>query len=221
GMDASHETAAVGTHVQGVTIFLLLRAFASGSASLTGIEAISNAVPLFKEPRPKNAAKTLTLMAGLLGFFFVGITVLAFVYGTVPELKVTVLSQIAENVFGRNFMFYFIQATTALILVLAANTGFSAFPMLAFNLAKDKFMPRMYLARGDRLGYSNGIITLAVGSILLIILFKGKTELLIPLYSVGVFIPFTLSQTGMIVKWWKQRPKGWKKSLSANLLGAS
>lgn len=220
GIDATHETASVGTHVQGVTVFLLLRAFASGSASLTGIEAISNAVPLFKKPQAKNAAKTLTIMASLLGFFFLGITVLAFMYGTVPELKVTVLSQIAENVFGRNFMFYFIQATTALILVLAANTGFSAFPLLAFNLAKDKYMPRMYLARGDRLGYSNGIITLAIGSIVLIILFKGKTELLVPLYSVGVFIPFTLSQSGMIIKWWRERSEGWKKKLAANLLGA-
>jgi amino acid transporter len=220
GIDATHETGSVGTHVQGVTVFLLLRAFASGSASLTGIEAISNAVPLFKKPQAKNAAKTLTIMASLLGFFFLGITVLAFMYGTVPELKVTVLSQIAENVFGRNFMFYFIQATTALILVLAANTGFSAFPLLAFNLAKDKYMPRMYLARGDRLGYSNGIITLAIGSIVLIILFKGKTELLVPLYSVGVFIPFTLSQSGMIIKWWRERSEGWKKKLAANLLGA-
>lgn len=220
GIDATHETASVGTHIQGVTVFLLLRAFASGSASLTGIEAISNAVPLFKKPQAKNAAKTLTIMASLLGFFFLGITVLAFMYGTVPELKVTVLSQIAENVFGRNFMFYFIQSTTALILVLAANTGFSAFPLLAFNLAKDKYMPRMYLARGDRLGYSNGIITLAIGSIVLIILFKGKTELLVPLYSVGVFIPFTLSQSGMIIKWWRERSEGWKKKLAANLLGA-
>ncbi|WP_163651956.1 APC family permease [Listeria sp. PSOL-1] len=220
GIDATHEAAAVGTNVQGVTIFLLLRAFASGSASLTGIEAISNAIPLFKKPRAKNAAKTLAIMASLLGFFFLGITVLAVAYGTVPELKVTVLSQIAANVFGRNFMFYFIQATTALILVLAANTGFSAFPLLAFNLAKDKYMPRMYLAKGDRLGYSNGIVTLAIGSIVLIILFHGKTELLVPLYSVGVFIPFTLSQTGMIVKWWKERPTGWRKKLGANLLGA-
>ncbi|WP_099222456.1 APC family permease [Listeria costaricensis] len=220
GADATHETASIGSSVEGVTIFLLLRAFASGSASLTGIEAISNAVPLFKKPQAKNAARTLTIMASLLGFFFFGITLLAYFYGTVPELKSTVLSQITENVFGRNFVFYFIQAITAVILVLAANTGFSAFPMLAYNLAKDKYMPRMYLARGDRLGYSNGIMTLAVGSILLIILFKGKTELLVPLYSVGVFIPFTLSQSGMIMKWLRERPAGWKRKLSANLLGA-
>lgn len=220
GMDVDHETSAIGTHVSGVTIFLLLRAFASGSASLTGIEAISNAVTFFKEPRAKNAAKTLTIMASLLAFFFLGITFLAYFYGTVPEMKATVLSQIAQNVFGRNFLFYFIQIATALILVLAANTGFSAFPLLAFNLAKDKFMPRMYLAKGDRLGYSNGIITLAVGSILLTIIFKGKTEALIPLYSVGVFIPFTLSQTGMILKWLKEKPAKWGLKLSANLLGA-
>ncbi|MBC1372668.1 APC family permease [Listeria booriae] len=220
GQDVTHETASVGTHVSGVTIILLLRAFASGSASLTGIEAISNAVPLFKDPKAKNASRTLILMASILGFFFVGITLLAYFYGVVPELKSTVLSQIAENIFGRNFFYYFIQATTALILVLAANTGFSAFPLLAFNLSKDKFMPRMYLDRGDRLGYSNGIITLALGSILLIILFQGKTESLIPLYSVGVFIPFTLSQTGMIIKWLKEKPQGYKSKLSANLLGA-
>ncbi|EUJ32251.1 hypothetical protein PCORN_02731 [Listeria cornellensis FSL F6-0969] len=155
-----------------------------------------------------------------MGSFFVGVTLLAYFYGVVPELKSTVLSQIAENIFGRNFFYYFIQATTALILVLAANTGFSAFPMLAFNLSKDKYMPRMYLDKGDRLGYSNGIITLALGSILLIILFQGKTESLIPLYSVGVFIPFTLSQTGMIIKWVKEKPEGYMKKLSANLLGA-
>lgn len=220
GQDVSHETASVGTHVSGVTLILLLRAFASGSASLTGIEAISNAVPLFKDPKAKNASRTLIMMASILGFFFVGVTLLAYFYGVVPELKSTVLSQIAENIFGRNFFYYFIQATTALILVLAANTGFSAFPMLAFNLSKDKYMPRMYLDKGDRLGYSNGIITLALGSILLIILFQGKTESLIPLYSVGVFIPFTLSQTGMIIKWVKEKPEGYMKKLSANLLGA-
>lgn len=220
GQDVSHETASVGTHVSGITLILLLRAFASGSASLTGIEAISNAVPLFKDPKAKNASRTLIMMASILGFFFVGVTLLAYFYGVVPELKSTVLSQIAENIFGRNFFYYFIQATTALILVLAANTGFSAFPMLAFNLSKDKYMPRMYLDKGDRLGYSNGIITLALGSILLIILFQGKTESLIPLYSVGVFIPFTLSQTGMIIKWVKEKPEGYRKKLSANLLGA-
>lgn len=107
----------------------------------------------------------------------------------------TVVSQIAEETFGRNFMYYFIQGTTALILILAANTGYSAFPLLAFNLAKDKFIPRMFTVRGDRLGYSNGIITLGLTSIILIIVFKGETEHLIPLYAVGVFIPFTLSQT--------------------------
>ena len=117
-------------------------------------------------------------------------------------------------------MYYFIQGTTALILVLAANTGYSAFPLLAFSLAKDKYIARMFTMRGDRLGYSNGILTLGATSIILIIAFKGQTEHLIPLYAVGVFIPFTLSQTGMIVKWFRERPKGWMVKLSINFVGA-
>ena len=117
-------------------------------------------------------------------------------------------------------MYFFIQGTTALILILAANTGYSAFPLLAVNLAKDKFMPRMFTIRGDRLGYSNGIIILGISSIILIIAFKGQTEHLIPLYAVGVFIPFTLSQTGMIVKWIREKPKGWVPKLIINTIGA-
>lgn len=132
----------------------------------------------------------------------------------------TVVSQIAEDTFGRNLMYYFIQGTTALILVLAANTGYSAFPLLAVNLAKDKFIPRMFTIRGDRLGYSNGIIILGVSSIILIIAFKGKTEHLIPLYAVGVFIPFTLSQTGMMLKWLREKPSGWLIKLVINTTGA-
>jgi amino acid transporter len=212
--------APIGTPVAGISLFLLLKAFASGSSALTGVEAISNAIPNFKEPAPVNASKTLLLMGSLLAVLFSGIVFLAYYYGTVPIEKATVVSQIAEETFGRNFMYFFIQGTTALILVFAANTGYSAFPMLAFNLAKDKFIPRMFLIRGDRLGYSNGIITLGVASILLIVMFKGATEHLIPLYAVGVFIPFTLSQTGMIVKWWKERPKGWVQKLIINLTGA-
>ncbi|MFL6562638.1 MAG: APC family permease, partial [Bacillus sp. (in: firmicutes)] len=122
--------------------------------------------------------------------------------------------------FGRNFMYFFIQGTTALILILAANTGYSAFPLLAVNLAKDKFIPRMFLVRGDRLGYSNGIIILGVTSIILILAFQAETEHLIPLYAVGVFIPFTLSQTGMIVKWIREKPQGWLPKLIINTIGA-
>ncbi|WP_459499234.1 APC family permease [Bacillus sp. C1] len=212
--------APIGSVVPGITLFFLLKAFSSGCSALTGVEAISNAIPNFKEPAAKNAAKTLVIMGTILAILFTGITFLAYWYGIVPKHNETVVSQIASNIFGRNFVYYFIQGTTALILVLAANTGFSAFPLLAFNLASDKYMPRMYLMRGDRLGYSNGIITLGVGSILLIMAFHGKTEQLIPLYAVGVFIPFTLSQTGMIIKWLREKPQGWLPKLLTNLLGA-
>ena len=212
-------TALPGAVVPGVSIALILRAFSSGSSSLTGVEAISNAVPFFKKPRAKNAAATLTMMALILGFFFVGITFLNYWYGIVPEKEVTVLSQIGKAVFGHGILYYVLQFATALILAVAANTGFSAFPVLAYNLAKDKFMPHMYQDRGDRLGYSNGIITLALGSIVLLFIFHGSTERLIPLYSIGVFIPFALSQTGMVVKW-KKEGKRWLSKSIANITGA-
>ncbi|KRM86819.1 APC family permease [Lacticaseibacillus thailandensis] len=215
--------AAVGSVVPGITAALIFRAFSSGSSSLTGVEAISNAVPFFKKPRAKNAAGTLAIMATILGFFFAGITFLNYWYGIVPEAKVTVLSQVAGHTFGNgSIMYYVIQFATALILAVAANTGFSAFPVLAFNLAKDKYMPHMYMDRGDRLGFSNGIITLAVGSAILIAIFHGSTERLIPLYAVGVFIPFTLSQSGMIRHWLKRRgtEKGLFGKTLANFSGA-
>ncbi|MEH7481361.1 APC family permease [Neobacillus drentensis] len=210
----------IGTPVTGISLFILLRAFASGSSALTGVEAISNAIPNFKDPGPNNASKTLMMMGALLAILFSGIIYLAYYYGITPSAEVTVVSQIAEETFGRNFMYFFIQGTTALILILAANTGYSAFPLLAVNLAKDKFIPRMFLVRGDRLGYSNGIIILAITSIILIIAFQAETEHLIPLYAVGVFIPFTLSQTGMIVKWIREKPQGWLPKLIINSIGA-
>ena len=210
----------IGTPVAGITLFLLLRAFASGCSALTGVEAISNAIPNFKDPAPKNAAKTLIAMGFILAVLFTGIVYLAYYYGIVPHEKETVVSQITAKTFGRNYMYYFIQATTAMILVLAANTGYSAFPLLAVNLAKDKYIARMFTIRGDRLGYSNGIIFLAVMAIILIIVFKGRTERLIPLYAVGVFIPFTLSQTGMLVKWIREKPQGWIVKLITNFVGA-
>ena len=212
--------APIGTPVAGISLFILLRAFASGSSALTGVEAISNAIPNFKDPAPNNAAKTLIAMGTLLAVLFTGIVFLAYYYGIAPNAEVTVISQMAEEIFGRNFMYYFIQGTTALILILAANTGYSAFPLLAVNLAKDKFIARMFTVRGDRLGYSNGILILGISSIILIIAFEGQTEHLIPLYAVGVFIPFTLSQTGMIVKWMRQKPKGWVPKLIINTIGA-
>ncbi|WP_422661101.1 APC family permease [Paenibacillus sp. EC2-1] len=212
--------APIGTPVAGISLFLLLKAFASGSSALTGVEAISNAIPNFKDPAPKNAARTLMAMGILLAVLFSGIVFLAYYYGIAPTAQETVVSQIANQTFGRNFMYFFIQGTTALILILAANTGYSAFPLLAVNLAKDKFIPRMFTARGDRLGYSNGIMILGFLSILLIIAFHGQTEHLIPLYAVGVFIPFTLSQTGMMLKWIREKPEGFMPKLLINTIGA-
>lgn len=210
----------IGTPVTGISLFILLKAFASGSSALTGVEAISNAIPNFKDPAPKNAANTLLAMGALLAVLFSGIVFLAYYYGISPSPKVTVVSQIAEETFGRNFIYFFIQGTTALILILAANTGYSAFPLLAVNLAKDKFIPRMFLIRGDRLGYSNGIIILGIASILLIFAFQAETESLIPLYAVGVFLPFTLSQSGMMVKWLREKPEGWVPKFIINTTGA-
>ncbi|WP_417630779.1 APC family permease [Enterococcus faecalis] len=219
GAQPLNATALPGAVVPGISIALVLRAFSSGSSSLTGVEAISNAVPFFKKPRAKNAAGTLALMATILGFFFVGITFINYWYGIVPKEEVTVLSQIGKAVFGQNILYYLLQFATALILAVAANTGFSAFPVLAYNLAKDKFMPHMYMDRGDRLGYSNGILTLVAGSIVLLLIFQGSTERLIPLYSIGVFIPFALSQSGMVVKWRKET-KNWLPKSIANIVGA-
>lgn len=210
----------VGTVVPGISLFLLLRAFSSGCSALTGVEAVSNAVPNFKEPAAKNAVNTLITMGFILAILFSGIMFLSYWLGITPKHEETVVSQMASEVFGRNIMYYFVQGATALILVLAANTGFSAFPLLAVNLATDKYIPRMFLIRGDRLGYSNGIIILGIASILLIVAFRGETEQLIPLYAVGVFIPFTLSQTGMILKWIREKPAGWMYKMIVNLIGA-
>lgn len=220
GVAPTYEHSPIGTPAAGISLFLILKAFASGSSALTGVEAISNAIPNFRDPAPKNAAKTLVAMGLILAILFFGITFLAYYYGITPSSKETVVSQIATHTFGRNPMYFFIQGTTALILVLAANTGYSAFPLLAVNLAKDKYLPRMFNNRGDRLVYSNGIVTLAVAAIFLIIVFQGNTENLIPLYAVGVFIPFTLSQTGMMLKWKREMPTNWLPKFIINTVGA-
>ncbi|WP_165212516.1 APC family permease [Streptococcus tangpeifui] len=217
-------TAHIGQPISGLTVFLLLRAFTSGSASLTGVEAISNAVPFFKKPKISNAIKTLVMMSMILGFMFVGITFLNYWLGIVPQSGVTILSQIAQRIFGASVvgqvLFYIFQIATALILAVAANTGFSAFPILSYNMARNKYMPHLYLEKGARLGYSNGIMTLAFGAILLLFIFKGSTERLIPLYTIGVFIPFALAQTGMVAYWKKQKPDHFLRRSWANLLGA-
>ncbi|MCM3748066.1 APC family permease [Paenibacillus pasadenensis] len=209
----------IGTAVSNVSLFLLLKAFSSGCSALTGVEAVSNAIPNFKQPAERNAAATLVMMGVILGSMFIGISLLAYWYGITPRHDETVVSQIAASTFGRGFLYYFIQGVTALILFLAANTAYSAFPLLAFMLAKDKYMPHAFMVRGDRLGFSNGIIFLAAFSIVLVVLFGGDTENLIPLYAVGVFIPFTLSQLGMMLRWLRLKPKGWAGKFAINTVG--
>ncbi|MGG3454542.1 APC family permease [Paenibacillus rhizolycopersici] len=209
----------MGTAVSDISLFLLLKAFSSGCSALTGVEAVSNAIPNFKQPAERNAAATLVMMGVILCTMFIGISALAYWYGIAPDPKATVVSQIAESTFGRGALYYVIQAITALILFLAANTAYSAFPLLAFMLAKDKYMPHAFMVRGDRLGFSNGIIFLGVASALLVLGFHGNTESLIPLYAVGVFIPFTLSQLGMMIRWLKLKPQGWVFRFVINTIG--
>ena len=205
---------------QGLTLFLILKAFASGCTALTGVEAISNGIPAFRYPEERNAAATLSWMAGILLTLFLGITVLAHQYGMVPHHGETLVSQIARNVFGTGIFYYVIQAATAMILVLAANTSFADFPRLSSILARDRFVPHQLANLGDRLVYSNGIISLGVVSAALIWFFQGDTHSLIPLYAVGVFISFTLSQAGMVRRWLVLRSPGWLPSVAINGLGA-
>ncbi len=203
-----------------LTWFLVLRAFASGCTALTGMEAISDGVPAFKEPEYRNAAITLRWMAGILATLFLGITVLAAAFRVIPVEHETVVSQLARGLFGQGIFYYLIQAATALILILAANTSFADFPRLAFFLARDHYAPRQFGKRGDRLVFSNGIIILAALAALLLIVFHGDTHALIPLYAVGVFVSFTLSQSGMVRRWQVERTSGWRWRLAVNGIGA-
>jgi len=205
--------------VQPLTALLLLRAFAAGAVALTGTEAIATGVPAFKPPEPRNAATTLAVMAGLLGVLFIGITFLAVNFAILPG-KQTVIAQVAATVYGDGPAFYLFQIFTATLLFLAANTSFNAFPRLLAILAGDGYMPRQFALRGDRLAFSYGIIVLASLAALLIIVFRGSTHLLIPLYAVGVFIDFTISQTGMIRHWLRERTPGYQRRLAINAFGA-
>ena len=203
-----------------VTIFLLLRAFASGCTALTGIEAVSNGIPNFSEPSQKRAKTVLALLAVLVLFIFGGTSFLARIYHAVPNYEVTVVSQIASQVFGTGIMYYVVQVTTAIILIMAANTSFSGLPLLLSLIARDGFAPRQFARRGARLSYSNGIIVLSIMASLLVIVFRGETHLLLPLYAIGVFVSFTLSQTGMSVKWLSHRDSGWIHKAVINGVGA-
>jgi amino acid transporter len=209
---AQHATEALG-------VLLVLRAFASGSTAMTGIEAISNAVPVFKPSEWRNARTTLTWMVGLLVALFAGTIAMVELDGIVPGAHETVLSQLAHRSFGSGFMYPVTQAATAAILLLAANTAYNDFPRVLFLLARDFQAPRLFLRMGDRLAFSNGIVLLSLVAGAIFAAFGGKTGTLIPLYAVGVFLAFTLSQTGMVMHWWRGREPGWRRSLMFNATG--
>ena len=214
------QSMATQTTVESVSLFLLLRAFSSGCTALTGVEVISNGVPAFRFPEPKNAAITMITMALVLGTLFLGISTMAYHLGVLPKEDETVVSQVARAIFGEGLLYYLIQISTMSILVLAANSAFAGFPRLASLLARDGYMPHQMELMGDRLVFSNGILILGAFSCLLIILFGGDTHELIPLYAVGVFLSFTLSQAGMVRRWLGKRGSHWRKKIVINGIGA-
>lgn len=203
-----------------VAIFLILRAFSSGCTALTGVEAISNGVPAFRDPQSRNARLTLLWMSLILGVLFVSVTALAHLYLIVPSETETVVSQLARQIFGEGFFYYVIQASTAMILLLAANTCYADFPRVCSLLAQDRFLPRQLASLGDRLVFSKGILILGVLAAILLYLFQGRVHYLIPLYAVGVFLSFTMSQAGMVRHHIKFREPNWQFSLVVNALGA-
>lgn len=214
---------------EGITAFLLMGAFASGCSALTGVEAISNGVPAFRKPEPHNARVTMIWMAGLLLVMFAGITWFAHKYGARPQFNETVISQIGRGIWGRTtgtetgfpkVMHGMLQISTAAILLVAANTSYADFPRLMSLLARDGFLPRQFSSLGDRLVFSNGVIFLSVAAALLVIGFDGSVTNLIPLYAVGVFLSFTLSQSGMVLRWLRIKSKGWQLNLVVNFVGA-
>lgn len=206
---------------QAAFVFLILRAFSSGCASLTGVEAVSNAVPNFEHPSVKRAQHAYILLALAVFLTFSGVAWMARIYQAVPDPQFTVTAQLAYAIFGRSWMFFTVQATTAIILAMAANTAFAGFPILLSVIAQDRYAPRQLALRGHRLNFSNGILALAAMAAILIIIFQGDTHLLIPLYAVGVFASFTLSQWGMTVRWLRQKGERWHYKAFINGLGAA
>lgn len=200
--------------------FLLLRGFAEGCSAMTGTEAISNGIQAFKAPAQRNAAITLAWMVAILGTFFLGTSWLAEHFAAMPTTAETVLSRLGHAVFGNGALYFSLQYATFSILVLAANTAFADFPRLGSILARDKYLPSQLAARGDRLAFSNGIVSLALVAALLIWFFKSDTTALVPLYAIGVFVCFTLSQAGMVVHWFRTRAPGWRWRLAFNGIGA-
>ena len=203
-----------------LTTFLLLRAFASGCTALTGIEAISDGVPAFRPPQAKNAGKTLAVMAILMFILFVGSISLIHGLAIVAGPQETILSALARRLLGSGPLYLLVQASTMLILTVAANTSFADFPRVASFLAQDGFLPRQLGNLGDRLVFSNGILLLAAGTAGLVIAFRGDTHALVPLFAIGAFMAFTLSQSSMVVHWWRERGRNWQIKAAANLAGA-
>jgi amino acid transporter len=217
---ASQTSLPDGSILQRLTALLLLRAFASGCTALTGIEAISNGIPAFRKPEADNAGKTLIAMVVLLAVMFLGITILTRAIGAVPIEHETILSQIGRTVLGPGPLYLALQGATSLILIVAANTAFADFPRLSSILAGDRYLPHQLANLGDRLVFQNGIILLAIMASILIIVAGGETHRLIPLYAVGVFLAFTLSQAGMVRHWYRQRSHRWEWKAALNGLGA-
>jgi amino acid transporter len=221
GIMPVHATLPFNAGQHPLTTFLLLTAFANGCTAMTGVEAVSNGVPAFQPPEAKNASATLVLMATLAVGMFVGITVLAHAYQVVPNAAESGVSQLGRAIFGGpNFLYYALQAGTMLILVLAANTAYADFPRLASIVSRDRYLPRQFMNQGDRLAFSNGILVLSVFAAILIVAFRGDTQSLLPLYMIGVFVSFTLSQAGMVIHWRRTRQAGWKTSALINGFGA-
>lgn len=207
--------------LEGLGLFLLLRSYAAGCTALTGVEAVSNGVQALRPPEGRNAATVMTALGIITIVMFLGITYLAFDLGVLPGGQETVLSKIARRVFGSSLPYYAVQASTLLILVLAANTSYADFPRLSSILARDRFVPRQFANQGDRLVFSNGILVLSGFAILLVIAFGSETQALLPLYAIGVFLSFTLSQSGMVVRWLRLRERGWRWRVWVNGVGAA
>ena len=206
--------------LEGLGLFLLLRSYAAGCTALTGVEAVSNGVQALKPPEGRNAQAVMTALGIIAIVMFLGITYLAYDFGIIPGGDETVVSKIAHRVWGNGAGYYLVQASTLLILVLAANTSYADFPRLSSILARDRFVPRQFANQGDRLVFSNGILILSGFAILMIVVFQGDTHALLPLYAIGVFISFTLSQGGMVLRWLRIREKGWHWRVWINGVGA-
>jgi len=219
-----HPLHAVPTHAtESVSLFLVLRAFAGGCTAMTGVEAIANGVPVFKEPAPRNAAGTLVTLAVMLGALFLGVAGLGYAIHAVPSDQASVIAQIGQAAAGSGpayILFVVVQISSAVILILAANTSFNGFPLLAAIMARDGYLPHQFVHRGSRLAYSNGIVVIGVLALALIVLFNGSTHAIIPLFAIGVFLCFTLSQAGMVRHWLGAHGPGWRLKLAINGLGA-